>query len=58
MEWDIAAGHAILKAANGHVIDVNTGKEVKYNTERLRTPDFIAVRYKKEFQKLKEIGAI
>ncbi|MDL2262215.1 3'(2'),5'-bisphosphate nucleotidase CysQ [Bacteroidales bacterium OttesenSCG-928-I21] len=51
-EWDIAAGHAILKAAGGNVIDKKTKKELEYNTQKLETPDFIA--YQDE-QKLKKI---
>ena len=30
MEWDTAAGHAILKYAGGSVIDINTEKELVY----------------------------
>lgn len=41
-EWDIAAGHAILKSAGGNVLDLNTLKEVRYNSESMRTPDFVA----------------
>ena len=42
MEWDIAAGHAILKAAGGNVLDKQHGKELKYNKENLLNPWFIA----------------
>lgn len=41
-EWDIAAGHAVLKAAGGNVLELNTAKEIIYNSTFLRTPDFIA----------------
>ncbi len=41
-EWDIAAGHAIIKASGGCVINLKTAKEVTYNKESLRTPDFTA----------------
>lgn len=41
-EWDIAAGHAILKSAGGKVLEMGTGKEIVYNQEDLKTPDFIA----------------
>lgn len=54
-EWDIAAGHAVLKAAGGNVIDLLTGDEVKYNGETLKTPDYIALRdnfYLDEFLKI------
>ncbi len=42
MEWDIAAGHAILKAAGGNVISNETGQELQYNKEHLLNPWFIA----------------
>jgi 3'(2'), 5'-bisphosphate nucleotidase len=43
MEWDIAAGHAVLAAAGGSVVDVD-GKPLRYGkTEAgLRNPSFIA----------------
>lgn len=54
-EWDIAAGHAVLRSAGGCVIDLKTGKEVVYNTESLRTPDFIAYIEKEKFDRVKDI---
>ncbi|OQY03653.1 MAG: 3'(2'),5'-bisphosphate nucleotidase [Bacteroidetes bacterium 4572_117] len=42
MEWDTAAGHAIVKAAGGNVINNDTNKEVTYNKENLLNPWFIA----------------
>lgn len=42
MEWDIAAGHAILKAAGGNVLSYETGQELEYNKENLLNPWFIA----------------
>jgi 3'(2'), 5'-bisphosphate nucleotidase len=42
MEWDIAAGHAILNALGGVIAEVNTGKELTYNKESLFNPYFIA----------------
>ena len=42
MEWDTAAAHAILLEAGGHIVDDGTGKELTYNKEVLRNPDFIA----------------
>ena len=41
-EWDIAAGHAILKSVGGNVLNLSTMKEILYNTKSLRTPDYIA----------------
>ncbi len=40
-DWDIAAGHAILKAAGGSVIAPNGGPIV-YGTQELRIPAFLA----------------
>jgi 3'(2'), 5'-bisphosphate nucleotidase len=42
MEWDIAAGHAIIKAAGGKVNILNTTDELKYNKSSLMNPFFIA----------------
>jgi len=42
MEWDIAAGHAIINAAGGIVYDINSNKELIYNKENLLNPCFIA----------------
>jgi 3'(2'), 5'-bisphosphate nucleotidase len=42
MEWDTAAGHAIVKGAGGNVINYETNKEVTYNKENLLNPWFIA----------------
>ncbi len=41
-EWDIAAGHAILKAAGGNVYDIYTNKPVTYNKPEMGSPYFIA----------------
>ena len=49
MEWDTAAGHALIRAAGGTIIDNNTGKTLLYNTKNnFKNPDFIAFngRYK------------
>jgi 3'(2'), 5'-bisphosphate nucleotidase len=42
MEWDTAAGHAILDAAGGKVVDSITGETLLYNKESLVNPGFIA----------------
>ena len=41
MEWDTAAAHAILNALNIKVINIETGREVDYNKEKLINPHFI-----------------
>lgn len=42
MEWDIAAGQAILEALGGSVVDATTGMPLSYNKEDLTNPFFIA----------------
>lgn len=42
MEWDIAAGQAILEALEGTVTHVDTGEALKYNKANLKNPYFIA----------------
>jgi len=44
MEWDSAAAHAVVKAAGGNVIVIETGKELTYNRENLLNPYFIVKR--------------
>lgn len=41
MEWDTAAGQAIVENAGGKIIEVETQKELKYNKENLLNPYFI-----------------
>jgi len=41
MEWDTAAGHAILRAAGGHVTDLH-GKEISYGKPGFENPHFVA----------------
>jgi 3'(2'), 5'-bisphosphate nucleotidase len=41
MDWDVAAGHAILVAAGGIVTGLD-GSPVKYGTPRFRIPSFLA----------------
>lgn len=41
MVWDIAAAHAILSAAGGHLHDAN-GSELSYQRAELRNPNFLA----------------
>lgn len=42
MEWDIAAGQAILEALGGVVEEATTNKPLEYNKEDLYNPFFIA----------------
>lgn len=42
MEWDIAAGDAILQALGGKVLHAETGEPLKYNKDNLTNPYFVA----------------
>ena len=42
MEWDIAAGQAILEALGGSVYDADTKLPLRYNKANLLNPFFIA----------------
>lgn len=42
MEWDIAAGHAVLAAAGGRVLDLQ-GRPLRYGKPGLENPHFVAV---------------
>ncbi|MCR9171371.1 MAG: 3'(2'),5'-bisphosphate nucleotidase CysQ [bacterium] len=42
MEWDIAAGQAILEALGGTVVTVKDNQPLRYNKESLFNPHFIA----------------
>ena len=41
MEWDVAAGHAIVKYAGKNIYNAKTKTELAYNTETLLNPWFI-----------------
>jgi len=43
MEWDIAAGHAIVKAAGKNVFQTDLQTELHYNKENLLNPHFIVM---------------
>jgi len=43
MEWDIAAGHAIVNGANKRVIEEGKDTEIVYNKENLLNPNFKAM---------------
>lgn len=45
MEWDIAAGQAILEALGGIVVHAHTLEPLRYNKENLTNPYFIAKTY-------------
>ncbi|MEO9823663.1 MAG: 3'(2'),5'-bisphosphate nucleotidase CysQ [Paracoccaceae bacterium] len=42
MEWDTAAGHAVLSAAGGHVVDRETHKALEYGKPGFRNSHFLA----------------
>lgn len=42
MEWDIAAGQAILEGIGGLVLETNTQQKLKYNKPLMYNPNFIA----------------
>lgn len=44
MEWDTAAGHAIVTASGGKVTHVDSDKNISYNKEDLLNPWFICKR--------------
>lgn len=41
MEWDIAAGHALIKASGGNILDLN-GAEITYSKGNFINPNFFA----------------
>jgi 3'(2'), 5'-bisphosphate nucleotidase len=41
MEWDIAAGHAIVEQASGSIVNYETGEPLEYNKKNLLNPWFI-----------------
>jgi 3'(2'), 5'-bisphosphate nucleotidase len=42
MEWDTAAGQAVVEAAGGEVVDATVGEPLRYNKEDLHNPWFVA----------------
>jgi len=42
MEWDTAASHAIIRAAGGELINIETNQPLEYNKKDLLNPEFIA----------------
>ena len=43
MEWDTAAGHAILNAAGGAVVRFDTHAPLEYGKSKYENPHFIAL---------------
>lgn len=43
MEWDTAAGHAVLSAAGGQVLDMATHAPLRYGKPGFRNPYFLAL---------------
>jgi 3'(2'), 5'-bisphosphate nucleotidase len=43
MEWDTAAGHALVKAVGKNVYLMDQTTEIKYNKESLKNPSFIVL---------------
>lgn len=48
MEWDTAAGQAIVENAGGKVLQYDTDQQLEYNKENLLNPWFVAYRQKTE----------
>jgi 3'(2'), 5'-bisphosphate nucleotidase len=43
MEWDTAAGQAIVEQVEGRVIDIQTKEPLRYNKRNLLNPFFIVI---------------
>jgi len=43
MEWDTAAGHAIVKASGKNIFHTDQKTEIRYNKENLMNPHFIVL---------------
>ena len=52
MEWDTAAGHAILKYAGGTLIDLKTKKELTYGKKNYENNSFLALRDSRDIEKI------
>ena len=52
MEWDTAAGHAILKYAGGTIIDLKTKKELIYGKKNYENGSFVALRDSNDCRKI------
>lgn len=52
-EWDTAAGQAVLEAAGGQVIDLQTRQRLRYGKSRRRNEGFVAFRAPYAFKQFK-----
>ena len=52
MEWDTAAGHAILRYAGGSLIDLKTKKELSYGKKNYENGSFVALRDPNDSRKI------
>jgi 3'(2'), 5'-bisphosphate nucleotidase len=50
MEWDTAAGQAIVEQAEGSVIDIQTKEPLRYNKPNLLNPFFIVTGQNSRFE--------
>ena len=44
MEWDIAAGQAIVEESKGRITKYKTKESIKYNKQNLLNPYFVTTR--------------
>ena len=60
MEWDTAAGQAIVEATGGGLISIGDRRPLLYNKEHLENPDFYCYgrRFAEEFPELLSPGAV
>ena len=42
MEWDTAAGDALLRSVGGRIVQARTGHPLRYNKRDLHNPPFLA----------------
>ena len=43
MEWDTAAGDALLRTVGGRIVQARTGRPLRYNKHDLHNPPFLAI---------------
>ena len=56
MEWDTAAGQAIVEGVGGGVVEISTGRPLLYNKPELENPDFYCFgpRFRQRFLEILE----